>query len=649
MKPANLILIYFFMVSAASAQSDIVDSFKNKLSISKPDTNRINLLVAWAEYYNDDNSDSVIMLSRQGIELAQKLHYPKGEARCLLTMGNGYKALGNYIQAIQFFQQALQLSKEINDTEGKARALCQYAFIYWAQDDFRKELSCYLEAEQLARKLNNLPILITAIGQAGKACLTLNQLDSAGLYLHEAYELLKTIQFNHPKAVVFITSLGDFEANKGHSEIALAYYRQALPISMKTNTRGRLSNTYMGLANIYLHDNQIDSALTYAQIAFDTARKASFSMFNLSNASQYLSEIYERLNNYKEALHYKAIAAVATDSILSRDKLNQLSNVIYNEQLRQSELKTAREKYQSQVKLNTLLVTLVAILIAALLLYRNNRQKQKAKTKIEKAYDELKSTQAQLVQREKMASLGELTAGIAHEIQNPLNFVNNFSEVSIELVDELKNEATAGNKEEVIAIADDIAGNLEKVVNHGKRADSIVKSMMEHSRSTKGEIQPTDINALADEYLRLAYHGMRAKDKSFNAVLETHFDESISKINVVPQDIGRVLINLYNNAFYAVAEKKKQLADKYESVVSVTTKKDNDKVLVSVSDNGSGIPEKVKDKIFQPFFTTKPTGQGTGLGLSLSYDIIKAHGGEIKVETKEGEGSEFIIQLSLKA
>jgi len=261
----------------------------------------------------------------------------------------------------------------------------------------------------------------------------------------------------------------------------------------------------------------------------------------------------------------------------------------------------------------------------------------------------LQATQSQLIQQEKMASLGELTAGIAHEIQNPLNFVSNFSEVSIELVDELRNEAKEGNKEEVMAIADDIAGNLEKVVTHGKRADSIVKSMMEHSRSTKGEMQPTDINALADEYLRLAYHGMRGKDKSFHAVLETHFDESIGKIKVVPQDIGRVLLNLYNNAFYAVAEKKKQAVDEYCPTVSVTTKKENDKVIITVHDNGIGIAEKVRDKIFQPFFTTKPTGQGTGLGLSLSYDIIKAHGGEIKVKSKENEGSTFIIQLPTSA
>jgi signal transduction histidine kinase len=251
------------------------------------------------------------------------------------------------------------------------------------------------------------------------------------------------------------------------------------------------------------------------------------------------------------------------------------------------------------------------------------------------------------VQAEKMASLGELTAGIAHEIQNPLNFVNNFSEVSKELLDEMKTELDSGNTIDAKDIADDVIQNLEKINHHGKRADAIVKSMLQHSRSSSGKKEPTDINALADEYLRLAYHGLRAKDKSFNAKFETDFDNSIGKINIISQDIGRVLVNLINNAFYAVSEKKKQEANGYEPTVTVFTKKIDDKIEIKVKDNGNGIPQKVLDKIFQPFFTTKPTGQGTGLGLSLSYDIVtKGHGGELKVETKEGEGSEFIIQLS---
>ncbi|RTL57587.1 MAG: GHKL domain-containing protein [Sphingobacteriales bacterium] len=269
------------------------------------------------------------------------------------------------------------------------------------------------------------------------------------------------------------------------------------------------------------------------------------------------------------------------------------------------------------------------------------------KRRTEEALTELKATQQQLIQSEKMASLGELTAGIAHEIQNPLNFVNNFSEVSAELIDEMNEEMNKGNMDDAREIANDLKQNLEKINHHGKRAGDIVKGMLLHSRSSSGVKESTNINALADEYLRLAYHGLRAKDKTFNATMKTDFDETIGSINIIPQDIGRVILNLITNAFYVVNEKAHQNITAYEPTVTVSTKKDGDKVLISVSDNGNGIPQKILDKIFQPFFTTKPTGQGTGLGLSLSYDIVKAHGGELKVETKEGEGSIFTIQLPI--
>jgi signal transduction histidine kinase len=277
--------------------------------------------------------------------------------------------------------------------------------------------------------------------------------------------------------------------------------------------------------------------------------------------------------------------------------------------------------------------------------YEDFNKLEAAKQQVDKALVDLKQTQQQLVQSEKMASLGELTAGIAHEIQNPLNFVNNFSEVSTELVAEMNAELDKGNTDDAKEIANDLKQNLEKINHHGKRAADIVKGMLQHSRSSSGTKEPTDINALADEYLRLAYHGLRAKDKSFNATMKTDFDESIGNINIIPQDIGRVILNLITNAFYVVNEKSKMGITGFEPTVSVSTKKEGNKVLISVKDNGKGIPEHIKEKIFQPFFTTKPTGQGTGLGLSLSYDIVKAHGGELKVETKEGEGSEFIILL----
>jgi len=271
-----------------------------------------------------------------------------------------------------------------------------------------------------------------------------------------------------------------------------------------------------------------------------------------------------------------------------------------------------------------------------------------ARQKAEETLVELQSTQKQLIQAEKMASLGELTAGIAHEIQNPLNFVNNFSEVNKELLTEMKDEMQKGNYEDAKEIVDDVIKNEVKINHHGKRADAIVKGMLQHSSNSTGQKELTNINALADEYLRLAYHGLRAKDKSFNATLHTNYDKSINEILIVSQDIGRVILNLITNAFYAVDEKKKQHGEGYEPTVSVSTKKINNTIEIKVADNGNGIPQKILDKIFQPFFTTKPTGQGTGLGLSLAYDIVKAHGGELKVETKEGEGTTFIIQLPLR-
>ena len=271
---------------------------------------------------------------------------------------------------------------------------------------------------------------------------------------------------------------------------------------------------------------------------------------------------------------------------------------------------------------------------------------QKQKDELQETLQELKTTQAQLIQSEKMASLGELTAGIAHEIQNPLNFVNNFSEVTAELIEEMEEELNKGDKEEAVAIAADIKQNLEKIMHHGKRADGIVKGMLQHSRASSNVKEPTDVNKLADEYLRLAYHGLRAKDKSFNAELVTHFGEGLPQANLVPQDIGRVLLNLFNNAFYAVKEKQKINGAEFKPMVEVTTIQKGKSLEIMVRDNGTGIPDDIKEKILQPFFTTKPTGEGTGLGLSLSYDIVvKVHSGKIDVKSKQGEGSEFKISL----
>jgi signal transduction histidine kinase len=406
---------------------------------------------------------------------------------------------------------------------------------------------------------------------------------------------------------------------------------------------GPLNEMQYDLAKFYREIDQNDSSRKYALEALQDAIKFK-NQVNIRDVSMLLADLY-RNKDINKAYEYLSLSNAMKDSIADTEKYRKMQALQYKDQKAKNDLVLQDQAIRSRIKLNTVLAALLALAIILFFVWRNNQQKQKAKNKIEKAYSDLKSAQAQLIQSEKMASLGELTAGIAHEIQNPLNFVNNFSEINRELADELLQEADKGNLDEVKAIARDIKDNEQKINHHGKRADGIVKGMLQHSRSSNGKKEPTDINALANEYLRLAYHGLRAKDNSFNASMKTDFDETVGNINIIPQDIGRVILNLITNAFYAVTEKKKQAPNGYEPLVTVSTKKIEGKVEIKVSDNGNGIPQKLLDKIFQPFFTTKPTGQGTGLGLSLSYDIIKGHGGEIKVQTTEGEGSEFIIRL----
>jgi len=440
-------------------------------------------------------------------------------------------------------------------------------------------------------------------------------------------------------------------------------YTEAIPLLFETykdyestGNRSDLVWSATHLANCYYQLKDYRSALQYATSGYKTAPQVDLRFFLKANLQ--LADIYEALGRKDSAYIYlrKYQRLLVESNILQNT--NQILGVQINSvldksneqitQLEQESLLKEQKNKNQQLWIFSVTGALLSALLIAFILYRNNKNKQKTNNVLEKTLSNLKSTQSQLIQSEKMAGLGELTAGIAHEIQNPLNFVNNFSEVNREMLAEMRGEIDKKNFDEVSSIAKDVEENEGKIIFHGKRADAIVKSMLQHSRSSNNKKEPTDINAFCDEYLRLSYHGLRAKDKSFNATMKTDFDESIGKINIIPQDIGRVVLNLINNAFYAIDEKKKQNQNGYEPTVSIGTKKEKDKIEIKVKDNGNGIPQKILDKIFQPFFTTKPTGQGTGLGLSLSYDIVKAHGGELVVETQEGEGTEFTIQLPLK-
>ena len=449
---------------------------------------------------------------------------------------------------------------------------------------------------------------------------------------------------------------GHIRQKRGDDSLAFNSYKKAFSEAQNSSDLIGSSKVCADISSLYINLNVRDSAIFYALKGYEYSKEVSFKKGIMLNCNL-LAELYDSIQP-SLALKYYKIAVATKDGLFGVNNLQAIQKLITAEEAKQKQLEEAEAAYKEKLRLYSLLSGLAAVFIIALILYRNNLYKQKSnvllqhqKEKVENTLQELKSTQSQLIQSEKMASLGELTAGIAHEIQNPLNFVNNFSEVSNELIKEIQDERrkTKDLRDEAHEsdLLKDIEQNLEKINHHGKRADAIVKGMLQHSRTSSGQKELTDVNALCDEYVRLSYHGLRAKDKSFNAKFETDFDTSLPKINVVPQDIGRVVLNLINNAFYAVGEKTKLQAEGYEPQVVVTTKKDGDKILISVKDNGNGIPQNIVDKIFQPFFTTKPTGQGTGLGLSLSYDIVKAHGGELRVNSTEGVETTFIIQLPL--
>ena len=689
----------------------------------RPSPEKIDLLnqQAWDIRVSDSNKAQA--LSKEAVELSEKINYTKGKAEGLRTLGFCFIRVSNFQDASGCLKESLSLFESLNDLRGQSTVYEYFGIIQRSWGDFGASLELLLKSLELSRQTGFVEVEVTNLYQIGVTHKQLGNYEKALENLYNSLSLARSTQFTLMEAYD-LNVIGSIYFDTADYTQALEYYRQGLTIRQASGDKWGEAGSLDNIGFTYFKLEEYQQAINFCKKSLDISQGTGDKR-GQANAMLHLAEIYKQINDVEQATKFCNESLQIRQA--SGDKKGEAEILLFLAELHKSNFENAEKnklfdglfkalKIAEEIKAVDLLGKTHWALYEGYKLHKNysealkhleqhitiekdlhkdainqkvlnleishraeeskkeaeifrlrnvelaalyeesKKQKEEIeqqKKNVEETLAELKTTQSQLIQSEKMASLGELTAGIAHEIQNPLNFVNNFSEVTIELIDEIEDALLKSDREEIISISADIKTNLQKIVHHGKRADAIVKGMLLHSRTSSGIREPTNINALADEYLRLAYHGLRAKDKSFNATLKTDYDESIGNINIIPQDIGRVILNLITNAFYAVTERKKQNTNGYEPTVSVSTRL----ILpppgglrgaeIKVKDNGNGIPQKILDKIFQPFFTTKPTGQGTGLGLSLSYDIVKAHGGELKVETKEGEGSEFIIQLPI--
>ena len=660
------VLLPFF--SQAQVQQRELDSLQTVLKNAANDTIRMETYYNLAGYHAESDRVSATLYIEDAISLAKKMELKFFIAKTYELKSYLVQKSANFSLSFKLCNDALEILQDERNERGAyiskddefasepskyrkkltGSVYHQLGNTYSSAGNEGKAIEYFKKEITLSQELSSLGGQVTSNMNIGAIYAGMNKQDSAFIYSNRALKNARLTGWKTYEGFI-LDDIGQIYFNKGLLDSAKFYFTNAVIINKEQNNLAGESGSNNSLANLYKTKNHPDSMLYYASEALRVAYQLK-SARAISISADQVAAAWKMKGKSDSALAYLTLAKSIGDS-LSKDynkKVTQFQNTNFEEQMRLD--KETQESIAEKNKIRTLALAFGVLLlsIVVFVFYRYNRQKHKANKSLEAALANLKSTQTQLIQSEKMASLGELTAGIAHEIQNPLNFVNNFSEVSNELIDEMKDNLSKENYESAKEIADDVKQNLEKINHHGKRADAIVKGMLQHSRSSTGVKELTDINKLADEYLRLAYHGLRAKDKSFNATLKTDYDESIGNINIIPQDIGRVILNLITNAFYVIDEKKtlrQTLGDSYEPTVSVSTKRNTGKVEIKVADNGNGIPQTILDKIFQPFFTTKPTGQGTGLGLSLSYDIVKAHGGELKVETKVGEGTVFIISL----
>jgi len=633
------------------------DSLYRRLPFTRAGAQRVKLINDLYYYGVYPDIKQEIDMGYKILAWAKANHDLIAEAVICAEQATTMASNGDEAAALQLGAEAMAAAKAAHDNQALGIV---YHNIY--QSTFTKPGIKSLQARdnvlqslKFARAANDTLTICWGYEDLFVYYFNIKKTDSAAFYVRKSLDW--AIKANRLYDICFnIDQLGDYTLINGRTDerLKLRYLRGALALSQSTNDVTSIYITNGALANFYLNKN-IDSALFYAYKAYHVGRRISIQ--NEAPFVNVIAKAYTQKRNIDSAVKYIKLYDTLNMQLYNNESMVRAQAITFTEKQKAQQAEADKTALKNSRQRWILAIVIVFLLVIALIFWRNNRLSRKAnallaqqKLQTELTLADLRSTQQQLIQAEKMASLGELTAGIAHEIQNPLNFVNNFSEVNQEMLEELKDESEKPKAEWdeklLVELINDLIENEQKINQHGKRADGIVKGMLEHSRASTGQKQPADLNKLVEEYLRLAYNGLRAKDKNFNAELVTIFDENLAPVNIIPQDIGRVLLNLFNNAFYAVQQKQKIAGPDYRPTIEVTTSHRDKELRISVRDNGTGIPDGIKEKIMQPFFTTKPTGQGTGLGLSLSYDIIvKEHGGQLIVTSKEGEFSQFEISI----
>ncbi|GAB3641247.1 tetratricopeptide repeat protein [Spirosoma arcticum] len=609
-------------------------------------------------YLKQNQTDSAAFFFRKAIPIAQRSKDRELLQGLYINLSTVYKSQTNYPQALAYLQKALQMAQQRQDLKNQAGIYLNIGTVLLETGDTVRAERNTFSAMRFAKQAGNRYIEMLASNNLARVYEVMKQYTRAYQYCLRSASIAKQIGATGPYVTYLMSAAWMLSEQKQYGR-AEALNRRAMTIADSLQESYIIYDVYTTMGSIFTEQGKYALALPYYERAFSSL--GGIKLYNPKTAIVYanMALCYEKTGQYQKALSAFRRSATLNDSLRNRESIRKVTeqNLTFEFAKTQAAASAKAQAAESESRLRQWalgggLVVALLLMAMAFVGYRSkqraNLRLQSQKEQIEQTLTQLRNTQTQLIQKEKMASLGELTAGIAHEIQNPLNFVNNFSEVSAEMVAELADEHQKPQRDADLEteLLTDLKGNLHKITLHGQRASNIVKGMLEHARNSSGDVQPTNLNALADEYLRLAYHGQRAKEKNFTCELTTHFDPAIGQVTIMPQEIGRVLLNLFSNAFYAVRERQKRGQADYQPAVTVSTVKTKAGVEIRVTDNGVGMPQSVQQKIFQPFFTTKPTGEGTGLGLSLSYDIItKGHGGSLRVASEDGQGTEFTVEL----